>query len=177
MFNKCGKYCLKLLCISSKSIIHSYRECRCHVWAGSPSCSVELLQKWVCRTVGPSLASSLEPLVLCWNTASLSLFYRYYFSRCSSELTQLVPCPYSRGKSTCYFDRVHDFSITIRRCYKDVNVNSFFPPSARLKNPLPIDCRFCLNRFRVCCNFFVLLFLVTPYPVVAVQPCMEWILI
>ena len=132
MFDKCGKYCLKLLCISSKSIIHSYRECRCHVWAGSPSCSVELLQKWVCRTVGPSLASSLEPLVLCWNIASLSLLYRYCFSRCSSELTQPVPCPYSRGRSTCYCDRVHDFSITIRRCYKDVYDNSFFPPSARL---------------------------------------------
>ena len=34
---------------------------------------------------------------------------------------------------------------------------------------------FFLNRFPVCSNLFVLLFLVTPCPVVAVQPCMEWI--
>ena len=27
----------------------------------------------------------------------------YYFGRCSSELAQLVPFPFSRGKSTCYF--------------------------------------------------------------------------
>ena len=37
----------------------------CHVWAGAPSCYLELLdklQKQICRTVGPSLATSLEPL-------------------------------------------------------------------------------------------------------------------
>ena len=36
----------------------------CHVWAGAPSCYLELLdklQKQICRTVGPSLAGSLEP--------------------------------------------------------------------------------------------------------------------
>ena len=40
---------------------------------------------------------------------------------------QLAPLPFSRGRSTCYFDRLHDFSVTIPRCYKDVYVNSFFP--------------------------------------------------
>ena len=57
------------------------------------------------RTVGPSLAASLEPLAHRRNVASLSLFYRYYFGRCSSELAQLVPLPYSRGRSTRYSDR------------------------------------------------------------------------
>ena len=69
------------------------------------------LQKYV--TVGPSLAASLEPLAHRRNVASLSLFYRYYFGRCSSELAQLVPLPYSRGRSTRYSDRLHDFSVTI----------------------------------------------------------------
>ena len=62
--------------------------------------------------------------------ASLSLFYRYYFVRCSSELAQLVPFPLSSGRSTLYSDRLHDFSITIPRCSKDVYVNSFFPCTA-----------------------------------------------
>ena len=65
----------------------------CHMWAGAPSCFLELLdvlRKWVCRTVGPSLAVSLETLAHRRNVASLSLFYRYYFGRCSSELAQLV---------------------------------------------------------------------------------------
>ena len=40
----------------------------CHVRAGAPSCYLELLfklQKRISRTVGPSLAASLEPLVYC----------------------------------------------------------------------------------------------------------------
>ena len=52
--------------------------------------------------------------------------------RCSSELAQLVPFPFSRGRSTRYFDRLHDFSVIIPRCYKDVYVNSFFLRTARL---------------------------------------------
>ena len=35
---------------------------------------------------------------------------------------------------------MHDFSVTIPRCYKDVYVNSFFPCTARLWNSLPVDC-------------------------------------
>ena len=42
--------------------------------------------------------------------------------------------------STRYSDRLHDFSVIIRRCYKDVYVNSFFPRTARLWNSLPIEC-------------------------------------
>ena len=89
---------------------------------------------------GPSLATSLEPLALRRNVASLSLLYRYYFGRCSSGLAQLVPLPFSRGRSTRYSDRLHDFSVTIPRCYKDVYVSSFFPRTARLWFSLPIEC-------------------------------------
>ena len=39
--------------------------------------------------------------------------YRYCFGRCSSELTQLVPRPYSWGKSTHHSDRLHNFSVAI----------------------------------------------------------------
>ena len=94
------------------------------------------------QDVGPSLVASLEPLAHRRNVGSLSLFYRHYFGRCSSELAQLVPLPYSRGSFTHYSDRLHDFSVTIPRCYKDVdvNVNSFFPRTARLWNSLPIEC-------------------------------------
>ena len=59
--------------------------------------------------------------------ANLSLFYRYYFGRCpSAELAQLVPLPYSQERSTHYSDRLHDFSVTIPRCYKGVYVNIVF---------------------------------------------------
>ena len=126
-----------------KSTICPCMEYCCHVWAGASSCYLDLLdklQKQICRIVGPSLASSLEPLAHRQNVASLSIFYRYYFGRCSSELTQLVPLPFSQGRSTHYSDRLHDFSVTIPRCYKDVYVNSFFPCIAKLWNSLPIEC-------------------------------------
>ena len=57
-----------------------------------------------------------------------------------------------------------------------------FPHTARLWNSLPIECfpltydcsgfnsRFFLNRFPVYFNVFMILFLVTPYLIVALQP-------
>ena len=60
----------------------------CHIWAGTPSCYLELfdrLQKRIYRTLGPSLATCLEPLAHCQNVTSLNLFYRYYFGRCSQN--------------------------------------------------------------------------------------------
>ena len=103
----------------------------CHVRAGTPSCYPELLDKLrkrICRTVGPSFATSLEALAYRRNEASLSLryYYRYYFGRCSSELAELVPLPYFQGRSTHYSNRLHDFSVTVPRCYGNVYVNSFF---------------------------------------------------
>ena len=61
-----------------KSTIRAWMEYCFHVWAGSPSCYLELLgklQKRIWRT------ASLEPSAHCRNVASISLFYRYYFVR------------------------------------------------------------------------------------------------
>ena len=126
-----------------KTTIRPCMEYCCHVWAGAHSCYLELLdklQKRICRIVGSSLAASLEPLAHRRKAASLSVFYRYYFRRCSSELAQLVPLPFSGGRSTRYSDKLHDFSGTSPRCYKDVYVNSFFPGTVELWNSLPIEC-------------------------------------
>ena len=94
-----------------------------------------ILYQIVC--VGPSLVAPLEPLAHHRNVASLSLFYRYYLGRCSSELAELVPLRHSCGSSTRYSKRLHDFSVTFPICYKDFYVNSFFPRTARLWNSLP----------------------------------------
>ena len=114
----------------------------CHVWAGASSCYLELLDKLqnqICRAVGPSLAFSLEPLAHHQNIANLSLFYRYCFGRCSSELAQLIPHSYSWGRSAHYSDRLLDFFVTIIRCYNGVYVYSFFPCTTRLWNSLPVE--------------------------------------
>ena len=90
-----------------KSTLHPCMEYCCHIWPGAPRCYLELLdklQKRTCMTVRPTLAASVQPLAHHQNVASLSLFYRYYFGRCSSELAQLVLLPFSQGRSTCYSD-------------------------------------------------------------------------
>ena len=89
-----------------------------HVWAGVPSRYLELLdklQKQIGRTVGPSRTASLEPFAHRQNVASLSLFYSYYFGICSSEMAQLVPLPFSRGRSARYSDRLRVFFIFMRQ--------------------------------------------------------------
>ena len=49
------------------------------------------IQKRVCRTVDCSISDSLEPLAHRKNLASLSLFFRCYFGRCSFDLSELIP--------------------------------------------------------------------------------------
>ena len=46
-----------------------------------------------------------------------SLFYRYYFDRCSFEPAQLVQISYAQGRSNRYSDRLDDFSVIIPRRY------------------------------------------------------------
>ena len=106
-------------CLSPEVALYLYRSAICsfmeycsHVWAGACSCYLELLgklQKRICGAVGPWLAACLEPLDPGWNLVSLSLFYRHYFGRCSSEQAQLVPLPFSWKRPTRYSDRLHDF--------------------------------------------------------------------
>ena len=82
--------------------------------------------------------------------ATLSLFYRYYFGRCSFEVVELVPLPHSCGRSTHYFHRFHYLSVTIITCYREVYVNCFFPDTTRLWNSLHEECfplTFDLNSF------------------------------
>ena len=56
-----------------KSTIRRCMEYCCHVWAGAPSCCLELLDKLQKRN-SPSLAASLEPLAHRRNVANLKSF-------------------------------------------------------------------------------------------------------
>ena len=80
---------------------------------------LDKLWKRVCRTVGLTFAASLEPLVHCQNVDSVSCFCRYYFGRYIFDSAELVPLPYSRRRSNRDLDRLHDFSVTLPRYYKN----------------------------------------------------------
>ena len=85
------------------------------------------LQKQVWRTSNPTFAACLELLAHCQIVASIGLFYRHYFGRCSTEMVELVPLSYSHRMSTLYSNRLHGFSFIITRLLKGVYINSFFP--------------------------------------------------
>ena len=102
-----------------KSTTWHYMTYCCHVWVCATRCYLDMfdsLQKQICRTVCPSLAASLKPLPYWQNAASLSLFYRYYFGRYSSDLIKLVLLLHSCDRYTCYCNRLHHFSVTVPTC-------------------------------------------------------------
>ena len=84
---------------------------------------------------------------ICCFSRTLSLLWKY--GQLKSFLQVLLWQMFCRTVSTGstsfflrevshYSDRLHDFSVTIPRSYKDVYVSSFFP--ARLWNSLSIEC-------------------------------------
>ena len=132
----------------SKSTIHPCMEYCCQVWAGAPSYFLELLnklQKRICRTVGPSLAASFEPLAHCQNVASLSLFIGITLEDVLQNWLNLFQFLFLKGGLVAILIDCR-ISVTIPRCYKDVYVNSLDsgilylqnPHTVRLQNSLPI---------------------------------------
>ena len=73
---KIGALIRSMKFVSPEVALYNIRPCMeycCHVWAGAPSCYLELLdklQKRICRIVGPSLAASLDSLAHRGNVAS-----------------------------------------------------------------------------------------------------------
>ena len=59
-------------------------------------------------------------------TGLLILFYRYCFGRCSCKLAQLVPLPFSRGKSTRYSDRLHVIFLSPVLDVKSMSMSTVF---------------------------------------------------
>ena len=104
----------EVTCCLYKSTIHACIEYCCHVWAGPSSCCLELLdklQKPICRTVGPSLAASLELLAHCRDVVSLSLFigintltanYEYSCSNSKNLLSPIQMQLSKKPKIFCY---------------------------------------------------------------------------
>ena len=100
-FVLCSFFLLRLLCIC---INLSCMEYCCRVWAGIHSCYLELLG---CARLSVLRCTCCLSLTLGWSLkcSQLKSFLQVFFGSCSSELAQLVPLSYSRGRSTRYSDR------------------------------------------------------------------------
>ena len=126
-----------------KSLIRPCMEYCCHVWAGASSDALSLLdriQKRICNIVGPDLASCLQPLSIRRDVASLSLLYKYFHGRCSSELSSLVPPLKVFNRRTRLSSSSHPFTLATPSCKKQFYSSSFFPRTTSLWNSLPSSC-------------------------------------
>ena len=132
---------------SKKFLIWPCMEHSCHVWAGAPNCSLHMLdklQKWACRTVGPSLAASLEPLTHHGNAVNFSLSIDISLIDVHLNWLDWSHFLIFMAGLLMMSNTMLDFSFIIHRCYKGVYVNNFLTNTTKLWNSLPAE-RFSLT--------------------------------
>ena len=122
-----------------KGLIRPCLEYCSHVWGGSSSTYIlDRVESKAFRLINsPNHTSQLPSLQLRRNVASLSLFYRYYFGRCSEELSYCVPRPKSWGRSTRLASASHNYCVDVGPLRIDRYSSCFFPSTAKLWNSLP----------------------------------------
>ena len=112
-----------------------------HVWGGAALSTLALLdrvQTKAIRFVGDlNLINKLQSLHHRRCVASLSLFYRYYFGKCSAEIASSVPLPLTFARVTRFATFSNSFQVTQPRLRTDAHGSSFFPRTAALWNKLP----------------------------------------
>merc|ERR1712212_1047773 len=85
----------------------------------------------------PHLTSQLPSLKLRRAVACLSLFYRYYFGRCSEEMIYCVPGPKNWGRDTRLAASSHEFCVEVGNTRIGRYGSCFFPFAGNLWNSLP----------------------------------------
>ena len=110
-----------------------------HIWGASSSTSLldRVESKAFCLIDYPDLTLNLDSLALRRKVASLSLFYRYYHGRCSSELAACVPPPLGRPRATRQANTSHERSVALTNPRIGRYGDCFFPSVSRLWNSLP----------------------------------------
>ena len=126
----------------------------CHLWSGAPKSHLSLLdrvQHRMRKLVGPDLFSTLQSLSHRRDVASLSLFYRYYFGRCSEGLRASMFPTFVASRSTRRVDSLHSFCVQIPQSRTAARSSGFFVRTANQWNNLPARCfpdRYDLSAFK-----------------------------
>lgn len=123
-----------------KSTVRPIMEYCCHLWAGAPVTHLSPLdrvERRVKNLVGQNLCGELQPLSVRRDVASLSLFYRYYFGRCSPELSSCVPHQKVLSRATRAASSSTMFHVQSERSRTVSRSRSFFVRTSQLWNQLP----------------------------------------
>ena len=133
----------------------------CHLWAGAPKTHLQLLdrvEKRAKNLMGQQLANKLLPLSVGRDVASLSLFYRYYFGKCSSALCENVPKPKVFSRNTRRANPLTCYHVNIERTRTQGRSQSFLVRTGHLWNQLPSSCfpaQYNLDSFKKRVNKFL----------------------
>jgi hypothetical protein len=139
--NRCKKYFTPSLALIHKAYIRPKLEYNAHIWSGAPKTTLHLLdriQKRAIKLIGDNnIAESLDSLEHRRTVSSLSVFYRYFNKRCSSELANCIPPLHEFTRNTRLARNAHQFTLkpTFGRTVKFRD--SFFSPTTRIWNALP----------------------------------------
>ena len=110
-----------------------------HIWGGSSyTYLLDRVESKAYRLINdPLLTARLDTLALRRSVASLSLFYRYFFGHCSSELHHCMPPLLPRPRSTRQATQSHRFCVEIVNSRINACNSSFIPSTSRIWNSLP----------------------------------------
>lgn len=112
-----------------------------HIWGGAAATHLQLLDRINAKAIklvdNAEITANLQSLTHRRSVAELSLFYKYYFCRCSSELMGCVPSPKSFRYSSRQAVRSHNFCVEVPKGRISTCHNSFFVRAAKRWNDLP----------------------------------------
>ena len=122
-----------------KGLIRPCLEYCSHVWgASSYTYLLDRVESKAIRLIGDAtVTSSLDSLSLRRKVASLSLFYRYYFGRCSDELAGCIPPPLARPRNTRQASFMNRHAVGICNPRVGRYGDCFFHSTSLLWNSLP----------------------------------------
>jgi hypothetical protein len=112
-----------------------------HIWGGSTSVWIlERVDRRARRLINdPAITDNMQSLQLRRDVAALSVFYKMYYGRCSTELRSLVPPPARRIRHTRADDNAHPHSLELFNCRIERFKRSFIPRTTAVWNALPFD--------------------------------------
>ena len=108
-----------LLSISALSMLPTYirpkMEYNSHLWAGVSEFALDFVDRIQSRALklggDDKVVSSITSLGHRRNVSCIVLFYKYYFGKCSSGLSELIPPPQVFTRNTRLSGRCHDFTV------------------------------------------------------------------
>nr|CAI5865543.1 unnamed protein product [Callosobruchus analis] len=139
---RCRKlYTPEQLLLLYKAQIRPSLEYCSHVWGCAPKHSLKLLDSIQNRAVKlidtDNLTKDLHSLEHRRRVAGLSLFYRFYHGRCSSELSQIITPKAVRTRNSRDALHAHPYQVEVPTPRTSLLQHSFFWKTSTLWNELP----------------------------------------